>query len=124
MEQVVLNIPETVAADIQNGGATSLARRVMELAAIKAYESGIITERQVMEMLEIESREDLLEFFMRHDVRRKIASEHLKATASAKEQPGGTWADVLAELNRMPSDDYGPEDLSTNKKHMEGYGEW
>jgi hypothetical protein len=41
-----------------------------------------------------------------------------------QEQEGRTWADVWAELDAMPSDDYGPTDLSTNKKHMEGYGEW
>ncbi len=126
MEQVILNIPETVAVDIQNGGATPLARRLMELAAIKAYESDLITERQVMEMLEFKSPEDLLEFFRLHDVRSKIMPEHLEegATGAAKEQAGRTWADVIAELDAMPSDDYGPLDLSTNKKHMEGYGEW
>ena len=41
-----------------------------------------------------------------------------------QEKQGRTWADVIAELDAMPSDDYGPSDLSTNKKHMEGYGEW
>lgn len=126
MEQVILSIPETVAADIRNGGATPLERRVMELAAIAAYESGLITERQVMETLGFESREALLEFFRRHDVRRKIAPEHLEeeATGAAKEQPRRTWADVWAELDAMPSDEDYPPDLSTNKKYMEGYGEW
>jgi hypothetical protein len=52
-----------VASDIRNGGATPLARRMMELAAIEAYESGIITEYQVMEMLEFESREELPRIF-------------------------------------------------------------
>ena len=40
------------------------------------------------------------------------------------EKQGRTWADVIDELGAMPSDDYGPIDLSTNKKQMEGYGEW
>ncbi|SRR6266498_1553053 len=126
MEQVTLSIPESVAADIQNGAAMPLARRLIELAAVKAYESDLITERQVMETLGFESREQLLEFFRRYDVRSEIAPEHLEegTTGVAKVQAGGTWADVLAELDRMPSDDYGPVDLSTNKKHMEGYGEW
>jgi hypothetical protein len=126
MEQVTLSIPETVAADIQNGGATPLARRLMELAAIEAYESGLITERQIMETLEFESREELLDFFERHDVRSKITPEHLEeeTTATAEEQPRRTWADVWAEIDRMPSDENYPSDLSTNKKHMEGYGEW
>src|SRR5262245_6475178 len=125
MEQVILSIPETVAADIQNGSDAPLARRLTELAAIEAYESGLITEGQVMETLGFESREDLLEFFRWHDVRSKIAPEDLeeKVTGAAKERPRRPWADVLAELDRMPSDDYGPADLSTNKKHMEGYGE-
>jgi len=105
---------------------TTLARRLMELAAIEAYESGLITERQVMETLEFESREQLLEFFRRHDVRSKITPEDLeeKATGPAKQQAGRTWADVWAELDRMPSDEDYPPDLSTNKKYMEGYGEW
>ena len=37
MEQAVLLIPETVAADIRNGSETPLPRRLLELAAIKAY---------------------------------------------------------------------------------------
>jgi hypothetical protein len=39
-------------------------------------------------------------------------------------EEGRTWADVMAELDAMPSDENCPPDLSTNKKYMEGYGEW
>ena len=126
MEQVTLSIPEAVAADIQNGAAMPLARRLIELAVVKAYESDLITERQVMETLGFESHEEILEFFRRYGVRSKIAPEHLEEgiTGATKERPRRMWADVLAELDQMPSDDYGPVDLSTNKKHMEGYGEW
>jgi hypothetical protein len=126
MEQVTLSIPDTVAADIRNGAATPLARRLMELATVKAYESDLITEGQVMETLGFESREDLLEFFRLYDVRRKITPGHLEeeAAGDAREQAGRTWADVIAELDAMPSDENCPPDLSTNKKYMEGYGEW
>ena len=121
-----MSIPETVAADIQNGAAMPLARRLIELAAVKAYESDLITEGQVMETLGFESREDLLEFFRRYEVRGKITPEHLEEETvdAAKEQSGRTWADVIAELDAMPSDENCPPDLSTNKKYMEGYGQW
>ncbi|HZF40946.1 MAG TPA: UPF0175 family protein [Blastocatellia bacterium] len=113
-----MSIPETVAADIQNGATIPLARRLIELAAVKAYESDLITEGQVMETLGFEGREELLEFFRRYEVRGKITPEHLE------EEAGRTWADVIAELDVMPSDENCPPDLSTNKKYMEGYGQW
>ncbi|MCI0339181.1 MAG: UPF0175 family protein [Acidobacteria bacterium] len=86
MEQVTLNIPDNVAADIQNGCDAPLDRGLLELAAIQAYESGFITGRQVMEMLGFESREELFEIFKRYDVRSKITPELLereKETAAA-----------------------------------------
>ena len=48
-------IPDDVAAGIQNGSNTPLGRRLLELAAIKAYEAGLITKYQVQEMLWIEN---------------------------------------------------------------------
>ena len=69
--EITLNvtIPDDVAADIQNGSSTPLARRLLELAAIKAYEADLISTRQVREMLGFESREELFAFFKANDVR-------------------------------------------------------
>ncbi len=62
-------IPDDVAADIQNGSNTPLPRRLLELAAIQAHETGLITSRQVQEMLGLADREELFAFFKAHDVR-------------------------------------------------------
>ena len=64
-----ITIPDDVATDIQNGSNTPLARRLLELAAIKAYEADLISTRQVREMLGFESREELFAFFKANDVR-------------------------------------------------------
>jgi hypothetical protein len=42
--EVTLTIPDHVAAEIQSGGV-SVARRLLELAAIKAYEDDLLTTR-------------------------------------------------------------------------------
>ncbi len=84
--EVVLTIPDSVASEIQNGGRASLSRRLLELAAIQAHEAELITERDVMEMLGFECREELYEFFKSHDVRQKDAPEDWereRATAAA-----------------------------------------
>ena len=63
------SIPDDVAADIQNGSNTPLPRRLLELAAIQAHEAGLITSRQVQEMLGLADREELFAFFKANDVR-------------------------------------------------------
>jgi hypothetical protein len=40
----------------------------LELATIKSYETDLITEREMMEILGFEDREELYEFFKRCDV--------------------------------------------------------
>lgn len=67
--QVTLTIPDDVANEIQNGGTTPLARRLLELAAIQSYEAGLLTEWGVIKMLGLDGREELYEFFKRYDVR-------------------------------------------------------
>jgi hypothetical protein len=67
--EVTLVIPDDVASEIQNGSQTPLSRRLLELAAIKAYEADLISARQVREMLGFESREELFAFFKANDVR-------------------------------------------------------
>jgi len=84
--EVVLTIPESIASEIQNGGSVPLSRRLLELAAIQAHEAELITERDVMEMLGFECREELYEFFKANDVRQKYAPEDWekeRATAAA-----------------------------------------
>jgi hypothetical protein len=54
--EITFTIPDDVAADIQNGSSTPLSRKLLELAAIQAHESDLITEREVMEMLGFEDR--------------------------------------------------------------------
>ncbi len=67
--EVTLTIPDKVAEEIQNGCSTPLPRRLLELAVIQAHEDELITERDVMDVLGFESREELHEFFKCHDVR-------------------------------------------------------
>lgn len=69
--EITLNVtlPDDVAADIQNGSSAPLARRLLELAAIQAYESDLITKHQVKEMLGFESRWDVDALFKAYDVR-------------------------------------------------------
>jgi len=79
MEQAILTLPDDVAAAIRNGSDESLERRLLELAAIQAHESDLITEREVMAMLGLESREDLYAFFKRYDVRSNYTLEDLES---------------------------------------------
>lgn len=69
--EITLNatIPDDIAADIQNGANTPLARRLLELAAIQAHQADLITSRQVQEMLGLADREELFAFFKANDVR-------------------------------------------------------
>jgi hypothetical protein len=69
--EITLNVtmPDDVAADIQNGSSAPLARRLLELAAIQAYESDLITKHQVKEMLGFESRWEVDALFKSYDIR-------------------------------------------------------
>jgi len=67
--EVTLTIPDDVASEIQNGSTTPLSRRLLELAAVKAYEANLITEWGVIDMLGLDGREELYEFLKRYDVR-------------------------------------------------------
>jgi uncharacterized protein UPF0175 len=79
-------IPDDIAAAIQDGSTTPLSRRLLELAAIKAHEADLITEREVMEMLGFEDREELYEFFKRYDVRSKYTIEDFDREGAALEK--------------------------------------
>ncbi len=62
-------IPDITAANLQSGSDTPLPRRLLELAAIKAYESSLVTEHEVMNMLGFKGNAELSEFFIKNDVR-------------------------------------------------------
>lgn len=87
--EITLNVtmPDDVAADIQNGSSVPLARRLLELAAIQAYESDLITKHQVKEMLGFENRWEVDALFKAYDVRdHRFTMEELergRATAAA-----------------------------------------
>ena len=83
--EITLNIPDEVAAEIQNGSSTPLDRRVLELAAIQAHEAGLITEYEVMAMLGLADREELYEFFKRYDVRSQYTTEDFEREGAALE---------------------------------------
>jgi Uncharacterised protein family (UPF0175) len=65
MEQEILNIPipSNIAEVLQHSSTKPIDRQILELAAIQAYESELITGRQVMKMLGFESREELYTLF-------------------------------------------------------------
>lgn len=67
--EVTISLPDEVAREIENHSDTPLSRRLLELAAIKAYEADLVTTRQVQEMLGFKSREELFSFFKANNVR-------------------------------------------------------
>jgi hypothetical protein len=84
--EITLIIPDDVAREIQNGAGTPLPRRLLELAAIKAYEADIITARQVQEMLGFGDREELYAFFKANDVRDDYTIEDLERDSAALDE--------------------------------------
>lgn len=84
--EITLTIPDDVAMEIQIGAGTSLPQRLLELAAIKAYEADIITSRQVQEMLGFADREELYAFFKTNDVRDDYAIEDLERDSAALDE--------------------------------------
>jgi hypothetical protein len=74
---VVIQIPDEIAAAIRNGSNDPVSRRVLELTAIQAHEADLITEYEVMELLGFEDREELYAFFKQHDVRSKYSIDDL-----------------------------------------------
>ncbi|MGE0131732.1 MAG: UPF0175 family protein [Blastocatellales bacterium] len=89
--EVTLVIPDDVASEIQKGSPIPLSRRLLELAAIKAYEANLIDEWEVIEMLGLDGREELYEFFKRYDVR----AEHIDLQKESEK-----LAALLAQHNR------------------------
>lgn len=67
--EIILTIPDNIAAEIQSHNGVPLARRVLELAAIKAHEQGLLTEWDVIDLLGLDGREELYALFKQYDVR-------------------------------------------------------
>jgi hypothetical protein len=98
-------IPDDIAANLQNGSTTPLPRRLLELAVIKAYESGLITEREAMNILGFENREELSEFFKRYDVSAQALSTNPRRQRALAEI-GRRQEDILRKIES----DFWPEE--------------
>ncbi|MDQ3013968.1 MAG: UPF0175 family protein [Acidobacteriota bacterium] len=66
--EVMLTIPDDVAAVLRNGGSASVSRKLLEMAALEGYKSGEFTSPQVQAMLGFESRFELDGFLKAHGV--------------------------------------------------------
>ena len=93
-------IPDETAANLQDGSATPLPRRLLELAVIKAYESDLITEREVMNILGFADRAELSEFFRQYAVR--DVSNHQGALGEISRRQGAILKQV--ESNCWPEE--------------------
>ncbi len=83
MQQAVLTLSDEVAAALQNGSGQSLEQQILELSAIQAHERDLLTEREVMEMLGLDDKEELYAFFKRYDVRSKYTTEDFEKEGAA-----------------------------------------
>jgi hypothetical protein len=86
--EVKITIPDEVAASLQNAiqNGNNLARHLLELVTIQAYEADQITSREVQETLGFEDREELFAFFKKYNVKSKTSPQLLEKeseTASA-----------------------------------------
>jgi hypothetical protein len=61
----------------------AMSRQVLELFAITAHQADLLTEHEVMEILSLEDREELYEFFKRYDVRSKYTTEDFQREGAA-----------------------------------------
>jgi Uncharacterised protein family (UPF0175) len=66
--EIVLTIPDEIAAQIQNGSGEPIARRVLELTALEAYRQGLLTENQLRQMLGFTTRYQLDGFLKAHGI--------------------------------------------------------
>jgi Uncharacterised protein family (UPF0175) len=83
--RLTINIPDDVAAQLENGTG-DIARKVLEFVAIQGYLSEELTAYDVQKMLGFESRFEVDAFFKAHGVRRDYTLEDLereRETASA-----------------------------------------
>lgn len=99
VDQETARIVESLRAKAEARGLTldslflPMSRQVLELLAIQAHQADLITEQEVIEILGFEDREELWEFFKRHDVRSKYTTEDFLKEGEALEA-------MLASHNR------------------------
>jgi len=75
--EIILTIPDSIAIELQNGSTTPLSRRLLELAALEGYKSGVFTRPQIQAMLGFESRFELDGFLKAHGVLFDYSAEEL-----------------------------------------------
>ncbi len=75
MVEVQISLPEEIARMIQNGG--DLSRRLLEMAALEGFKSGLLTTAQLQQMLGFESRFDVDGFLKDHGVFFEYSPEDL-----------------------------------------------
>ena len=66
--EIVLRIPDELAAQIQNGSGEPVARRVLELTALEAYRQRLLTTTQLRRMLGFATRYQLDGFLKAHGI--------------------------------------------------------
>jgi hypothetical protein len=81
--EITLTIPDDIAIELQNGGATPLSRRLLELMAIEGYKSGLLTEFQVQRMLGLQDRFEVHGFLKEHGVYLDYNVEDLEHDSAA-----------------------------------------
>lgn len=83
---IVLTIPDSAELELkelQNGSLAPLPRRILELATMRAYEMGSIGEKQVMDILGFEDREELYAFFKANEVKSGYTIADLERDSTA-----------------------------------------
>ena len=81
--EIVLNVPDEIVPDLQNGDATPLSRRALELLALDSYKSGDLTEYQVQQMLGLADRFAVHGFLKDHGVYLDYSTEELERKRAA-----------------------------------------
>ena len=79
--EIVLRIPDELAAQIQNGSGEPVARRVFELTALEAYRQGLLTTTQLRRMLGFATRYQLDGFLKAHGILFDYSPEELAREA-------------------------------------------
>ena len=79
--EIVLRIPDEIAAQIQNGSGEPVARRVLELTALEAYRQRLLTTTQLRRMLGFATRYQLDGFLKAHGILFDYSPEELAREA-------------------------------------------
>ena len=80
--EVTIIIPDDVAAELQSKGG-DLSRRLLEMAVLEGYKSGLLTAHQIQEILGLGSRIAVDGFLKAHGVPMDYSSEDLERERAA-----------------------------------------